>query len=95
MIGIMVIAAMKLELPHLGASQVALVVKNPPANAEDRRDAGSIPGLGRSPGEGNGNHSDILAQKIPWTEEPGRPRSIALQSQAWLKQLSTPTRTTS
>ena len=28
-------------------------VKNPPANAEDIRDAGSIPGLGRSPGEGN------------------------------------------
>ena len=28
------------------------MVKNPPANAED---AGSIPGLGRSPGEGNGN----------------------------------------
>ena len=36
-------------------SQVALVVKNPPANAGDIRDSGSIPGLGRSPGEGNGN----------------------------------------
>ena len=36
-------------------SQVALVVKNPPANAGDIRDVGSIPGLGRSPGEGNGN----------------------------------------
>ena len=34
---------------------VALVVKNLPANARDVRDAGSIPGLGRSPGEGNGN----------------------------------------
>ena len=32
------------------ASQVALVVKNPPANAEDVIDAGSIPGSGRSPG---------------------------------------------
>ena len=32
------------------ASQVALVVKNPPANARDIRDAGLIPGLGRSPG---------------------------------------------
>ena len=32
-----------------------LVVKNPPANAEDIRDTGLIPGLGRSPGEGNGN----------------------------------------
>ena len=37
------------------ASQVALVVKNPPANAGDIRDSGSIPGSGRSPGGGNGN----------------------------------------
>ena len=35
--------------------QAVLVVKNPPTNAEDSRDAGSIPGLGRSPGEENGN----------------------------------------
>ena len=34
---------------------MVLVVKNLPANAEDIRDAGLIPGLGRSPGEGNGN----------------------------------------
>ena len=33
---------------------VALVVKNPPANAGDARDAGLIPELGRSPGGGNG-----------------------------------------
>ena len=31
------------------------VVKNLPANAGDIGDTGSIPGLGRSPGEGNGN----------------------------------------
>ena len=31
------------------------VVKNPPANAGDAGDTGSIPGLGRSPGVGNGN----------------------------------------
>ena len=37
------------------ASQVALVVKNQLANAEDLRDAGSIPGLGRCPGGGHGN----------------------------------------
>ena len=37
------------------AFQVALVVKNPPANARDVRDAGSIPGLGRSSGGGHGN----------------------------------------
>jgi len=35
-----------------GASQVVLVVKNPPANAGD---TGLIPGLGRPPGEGHGN----------------------------------------
>ena len=29
--------------------------KNPPDNAGDVRDLGSVPGLGRSPGEGNGN----------------------------------------
>ena len=38
-----------------GVSQVALVVKNLPANARDIIDAGSIPGLGRSPGGGHGN----------------------------------------
>ena len=37
------------------ASPVAQLVKNPPANAEDTRDMGSISGSGRSPGEGNGN----------------------------------------
>ena len=37
------------------ASQVALVVKNSPANAGDISDVGSTPGSRRSPGEGNGN----------------------------------------
>ena len=50
------------------ASLVAQTVKNLPANAGD---LGSIPGLGRFPGEGNGIHSRILAWRIPWTEEPG------------------------
>jgi len=40
---------------------VALGVKNLPANAGDVRDAVSIPGLGRFPGEGNGNPLHILA----------------------------------
>ena len=39
----------------IGASQMALVVKNLTANAGDIRDEGSIPGSGRSPGEGQGN----------------------------------------
>ena len=37
------------------ASQVALLVKNPPAKAGDIKDEGSIPGSGRFPGEGNGD----------------------------------------
>jgi len=42
-------------VPYVWASQVALVVKNLPANVGDARDAGLIPGLGRSPGGGHGN----------------------------------------
>ena len=37
------------------ASHVVLVVKNPPANAEDARDTGWIPESGKSPGGGHGN----------------------------------------
>ena len=37
------------------------VVKNPPASAGDAGDTGSIPGLRRSPGGGNGNPAGILA----------------------------------
>ena len=37
------------------ASQVALLVKNPPARIGDVRDMDSSPGLGRSPGRGHGN----------------------------------------
>ena len=55
------------------------VVKNPLANAGDSRDPGSIPGLGRSPGGGNGTHSRILAWEIPWTEEPGELQSMGSQ----------------
>jgi len=40
---------------YFRTSQLALVVKNPPANAGDARDAGSIPGSGRSSGGGKGN----------------------------------------
>ena len=40
---------------NISASQVALVVKNPPANAGDIRDVGSIPESGRSPSGGHGN----------------------------------------
>ena len=39
----------------MGASQMVLAVKNLPANTGYATDVGSIPGSGRSPGEGNGN----------------------------------------
>ena len=39
----------------VGASQVALTIKNMPANAGDIRDLGSIPGSGKSPGGGHSN----------------------------------------
>ena len=60
-------------------SQVVLVVKNLPVNAGDTRDAGSIAGLQRAPGVGNGNHCSILAWEIPWTEKPGGLKCIGLQ----------------
>ena len=41
--------------------------KESACNAEDQS---SIPGPGRSPGEGNGYPLQILAWRIPWTEEP-------------------------
>ena len=60
-------------------SQVALEVKNPPAKAGDLRDTGLIPGLGRSPREGMATHSDTLAWRIPWTEEPHGLQSMVSQ----------------
>ena len=58
---------------------MALVVKNPPASAGDIRDAGSIPGLGRSPGGRHGSPLQYFAWRIPWTEEPSRLWSIGFQ----------------
>ena len=62
---------------------MVLVVRDPPANAEDKKNLGPVPGLARSPGEEHGNISSILAWIIPGTEEPGR-----LQSIGSLKRLS-------
>ena len=42
-----------IDWPQPGASRVVLTVKNPTANAGDARDAGSVPGSERSPGEGD------------------------------------------
>ena len=46
-------------------------MKNPPANAGNIRDVGSIPGQEDPLEEGMATHSGILAWRIPWTEEPG------------------------
>ena len=47
-------------------------------------DVGLIPGLGRSPEERNGTHSNILVWETPWTEEPGRLQSMGSPSQTRL-----------
>ena len=47
---------------------------------QETRDVGSVPGLGRVPGVGNGICSSILACKTPWTEEPGGLESTGLQN---------------
>ena len=47
------------------ASQVVLVVKKLPANTEDIRDVGFIPGLGRSPGGGHGNPLQYFCLENP------------------------------
>ena len=65
-------------LSLLRASQVALVVKNLPANAGDIRDVGSIPVSGRSPGEEHGNPLQYACLENPMTEEPGRLQSMGL-----------------
>ena len=57
----------ELENKEIGfrASEVALVIKNPPANAGDIRDVGLIPGSGRSPGGGHGNPPHYFCLENP------------------------------
>ena len=55
----------------LGASQVALAVKNPPAKEGDIRDAASVSGLGSSPGGGHGNSLQYYGLENPMDSEPG------------------------
>ena len=49
------------------------------ASASNAGDLGSIPGSGRSPGEGMATHSSTLAWRIPWMEKPGRLQSMESQ----------------
>ena len=90
-----------LDVAFIWASQVVLVVKSPPANARDIREAGLIPGLGRSPGEGNGNPLQYSCLGNPmdrgawWAAVPGvaasrtQQISFALRFHALEKEMAT------
>ena len=78
------------------ASQVAVVVKNQPANAGDIKDMGLIPGLGRCPGGEHGNPLQYSCLEnpmdkrsvvgySPWDHKESE-RSIGLQSQTRLSE---------
>jgi len=49
------------------------------ASAYNAGDLGLIPGLRRSPGEGNGSPLQYCCLENPWTEEPGRLQSMGSQ----------------
>ena len=78
------------RIHYYQASQVVLVVKNMSANAEDIRDVGSIPGLGRSPGGGHGKPLQYSCLENPMDRE-ARWATVhrVTQSQTQLKRLST------
>ena len=67
------ISALFLSLSNLWTSLVAQMIKNVPALQETQ-----VQSLGweDSPEKGKATHSNILAWRIPWTEEPGRPYSM-------------------
>ena len=71
----------KKHLTKSKASQVAQVVKNPPANAGDARDVGLVPELGRSPRGGNGNPlqysclENSMDRGVWWATVHGVPKS--------------------
>ena len=67
----------KISWVNLRASQVVIVVKNPPANAGDVRDMSLIPGLRRSAEEGNGNPF-----QYSWLESSGE-RSLVGPWEPW------------
>ena len=79
------------HLSLFGASQVVLVVKNPPAHAGG---AGSIPGWGRFPGEGNGDPLQYSCLENPMDRGAGLATVHGVaKSWTWLKRLSTHART--
>ena len=70
---------MRWSMDHtFGASQEALMVKNPPA-MQETQETGLTPKSGRSLEEGMADLSSILTRRIPWTEESGRLPSMGSQ----------------
>ena len=72
----------------MGRMDTCMEVKNPPANAGDLGDAGSVPGLGRSPGGGHENCSSILAWRIPNPMDRGAWQATVHRVTQSLKRLS-------
>ena len=72
------------------ASQVSLVVRNPPANVGHVRDGGLIPGSGKSPGGGHGNSLQYSCLKNPMDRGAWRDTAHRVEkSWTWLERLST------
>ena len=71
--------ALRTTVVILGASQVALVVKNPPASAGDTRDPDSIPASGRSPGGGHGNPLQYSCLENPMDRVAWQAKSMGSQ----------------
>ena len=65
-----------------GTSQVALVVKNPPAKKETQEMQVQFLGCKDPLEKERATHSSILAWNIPWTGEPSGPQSM--ESQSWI-----------
>ena len=73
-----------------GASQVALLVKNPPAKGEYITTVGWIPGSGRSPGEGHGNLPQYSCLENPMDRGASQATVHGVtKSWTWMKRLST------
>ena len=74
-----IFAGRLIRLSHVGASQVALVVKNPPAMQEPQETW--VRSLGQEDllEEGMATLSSILAWRIPWTDEPNGLWSLGSQ----------------
>ena len=79
-----------MKLAYTWDSRVALGVKDPPASAGDARDAGSVPGLGRSPLEEHGTPLQYSCLENPMDRGPWRATVHRIVVSAMNKYLSGP-----